>query len=49
MSPSTTGGKIEQTDIVFMKKSLRTLQHGTKNVKTYNRTKCLTPQHTNAI
>jgi hypothetical protein len=32
-----TGGKDEQK-IVFMQKSQRTSQHGTKNVETHNRT-----------
>ena len=33
----TTGGK-DEPNIVFMWKSWRTSQHGTKNVKTHNRT-----------
>ena len=36
--PQTTGGK-DDSNIVFMRKSLRTSQHGTQNVKTHNRTK----------
>jgi hypothetical protein len=33
----TTGGK-DEPNIVIMRKSLRTSQHGTQNVKTHNRT-----------
>jgi len=33
----TTGGKDER-NLVFLRKSQRTSQHGTKNVKTHNRT-----------
>jgi len=45
MSIPTTGGKNEQ-NIVFVRKSLRTSQHGTKNIKTYNMTKWWTPLYT---
>jgi len=48
MSPPTN--KLEVTDelyIVFMRKSQRTSQHGTKNVKTYDKTKCWTPVYAN--
>jgi hypothetical protein len=37
----TTGGK-DEPNMVFMRKSQRTSQHGTKNVKTNNSTKCTT-------
>jgi hypothetical protein len=36
--PQTTGGK-DEPNIAFMRKSQRTLQHGTQNIKTHNRTK----------
>ena len=35
--PQTTGGK-DEPNIVFMQKSQRTLQHGTKSPKTHNMT-----------
>jgi hypothetical protein len=37
-SLQTTGGK-DEPNIVFMRKSQRTSQHGSKNVNTPNRTK----------
>ena len=37
-SLQTTGGK-DEPNIVFMRKSQRTSQHGSKNVSTQNRTK----------
>ena len=33
----TTGGK-DEPNMVFMRKSQRTSQHGTQNIKTHNRT-----------
>ena len=36
--PQTTGGK-DEPNIAFMRKSQRTIQRGTQNIKTHNRTK----------
>ena len=41
-----TGVKYEP-NIVFMWKSYRTSEHGTKNVNTYDKTECWTPLHAN--
>jgi hypothetical protein len=45
-SLQTTGGK-DEPNIVFMRKSQRTSQHGSKNVNTPNRTKKKKKQNSN--
>jgi hypothetical protein len=43
MSPPANNRGKDELSIIFMRKSYRALQHETKNVKTYNRTKRWTP------